>query len=80
MRQGGNSAFIERDSVLGEASVAFLVLDAEADPEELRAWVRDRLADYKTPDEVVVVQEFPTTAVGKVDRRRLAGRAASLAR
>lgn len=68
------------DTVLGEASVAFIVLDAEANPDELRAWVRDRLADYKTPDEVVVVDEFPTTAVGKVDRRRLAGRATSLAR
>jgi acyl-CoA synthetase (AMP-forming)/AMP-acid ligase II len=68
------------DSVLGEASVAFVVLDAPAEAEELRTWVGERLADYKTPDEVVPVDALPVTSVGKVDRRELADRASSLTR
>lgn len=68
------------DSVLGEASVAFVVLDKPADAEELRTWVREQLADYKTPDEVVPLDALPVTSVGKVDRRELADRASYLMR
>jgi acyl-CoA synthetase (AMP-forming)/AMP-acid ligase II len=68
------------DSVLGEASVAFVVLDAPADAEGLRAWVREHLADYKMPDDVVALDALPVTSVGKVDRRDLVGRATDLKR
>jgi benzoate-CoA ligase len=39
--------------------------------EELQAFVRDRLAAYKYPREVVFVPELPRTHLGKVDRGRL---------
>jgi acyl-CoA synthetase (AMP-forming)/AMP-acid ligase II len=68
------------DSVLVEAGVAFVVMAYPVDPEELKAWVRDRLAGYKAPDDVVVVGELPLTPVGKVDRRALAARTAELVR
>lgn len=68
------------DSVLGEASVAFVVACADVDPDELAAFVRARLADYKAPDDVVLVDELPLTPLGKVDRRALAARTAELAR
>jgi acyl-CoA synthetase (AMP-forming)/AMP-acid ligase II len=68
------------DTVLGEAGVAFVVLSAEAGADELRSWVRERLADYKVPDDVVVVDELPLTPLGKVDRRELSARTESLAR
>jgi len=39
--------------------------------EELRAWVRVRLAAHEVPREVLIVDELPTTATGKVVRRAL---------
>jgi acyl-CoA synthetase (AMP-forming)/AMP-acid ligase II len=52
----------------------------DADPgalsrEELRAWCRGRLADYKAPDRVIVVEDLPTTSMLKIDKRALAARA-----
>jgi long-chain acyl-CoA synthetase len=46
--------------------------DALADPEEIRAFLRQRLAGFQTPKEVVVVDDLPRTASGKVVRARLA--------
>jgi acyl-CoA synthetase (AMP-forming)/AMP-acid ligase II len=39
--------------------------------DELRTWVRERLRGSKTPDRVVFVEEFATTATGKIVRRDL---------
>ena len=39
--------------------------------EELRTWVRDRLEPYKYPREVVFLDVFPRTHLGKVDRSAL---------
>jgi len=62
------------DPVLGEIGVAFVVTEpgARLDREALRAWCTDRIADYKAPDRVVVVDELPVTAVGKLDKNALA--------
>ncbi len=46
--------------------------EARADLEhELKAWVRERLSPYKTPREVILMEQFPRTHLGKVDRGRL---------
>ncbi|MCT9077457.1 class I adenylate-forming enzyme family protein [Streptomyces fulvoviolaceus] len=45
---------------------------ASLDPEELRAEVRRRLRGSKTPDRIVVWNEIPRTATGKVLRRDVA--------
>ena len=52
----------------GEAGVAFVVLarGAEVSPDDLRAWCRERLAAYKVPVRVIVVDELPRNATGKV--------------
>jgi fatty-acyl-CoA synthase len=52
----------------GEAGVAFVVLTrgAEIDPDDLRGWCRERLAAYKVPVRVLVVDELPRNATGKV--------------
>src|SRR5829696_6316236 len=52
----------------GEAGVAFVVLTrgAEVDPDDLRTWCRERLAAYKVPVRVLVVDELPRNATGKV--------------
>jgi len=61
--------------VIGEIGVAYVVPADPARPPgraELQAWCRQRLADYKAPDEVVVVVELPLTPMLKVDKAALA--------
>ncbi len=36
--------------------------------EELKDWVRTRLAPYKAPREVILLPDFPRTHLGKIDR------------
>jgi acyl-CoA synthetase (AMP-forming)/AMP-acid ligase II len=60
--------------VIGEIGVAFVVPADPADPpslEALRAWTRDRLADYKAPDRVEILAELPLTPMLKTDRNAL---------
>ncbi len=40
-------------------------------PGELRAWCRDRLAPYKTPQHWVFVDAFPMTPSGKIQKFKL---------
>lgn len=67
--------------VIGETGVAFVV---PADPDhpptlaEVRAKIRSELADYKAPDELVLVDALPTTPMMKVDKVALKTRAANL--
>jgi acyl-CoA synthetase (AMP-forming)/AMP-acid ligase II len=71
------------DPVLGEIGVAFVVPAADGESpslEELRAWTREAIADYKAPDLLELVPELPLTPMGKVDKRALGERALSLVR
>jgi benzoate-CoA ligase len=45
--------------------------DASALEEELKAFVRAELEPYKAPRRVVLVEAFPRTHLGKVDRNQL---------
>ncbi|MDH4572543.1 (2,3-dihydroxybenzoyl)adenylate synthase [Salinicola acroporae] len=64
------------DAYLGERSCAFVIARGERSRAvELKRWVRERgLAAFKVPDQVVFVDAFGTTAVGKVSRRELRAR------
>ncbi len=65
------------DPVLGERGAAFVVPADPADPptlDELRDWCRERIADYKAPDRLVLVDAFPVNATHKVDKAALAAR------
>jgi len=42
--------------------------DASPDPEELRSWLRSRLAPHKCPRTIEVVAELPRTTTGKIRR------------
>ncbi|HDS0948325.1 TPA: AMP-binding protein [Stenotrophomonas maltophilia] len=61
------------DEYLGERSCAFVIQQGEAiKAPALKAWMRGRgLAAFKVPDQVVFVDSFDTTAVGKISRREL---------
>ncbi|HYB40763.1 MAG TPA: AMP-binding protein [Candidatus Methylomirabilis sp.] len=58
---------------LGEEIVAFATLrpGASARPEELIGHCKERLAAYKYPRRVVIVDQFPRSATGKVLKSRL---------
>jgi fatty-acyl-CoA synthase len=56
------------DDRWGEVGAAHVMLrpDASLDAGDLRPWCRERLAGYKVPAYVRIVDEFPRTAAGKV--------------
>jgi fatty-acyl-CoA synthase len=62
------------DEEFGQRLRAFVVARPGQSPdgEELRAYVRERLARFKTPREVVFLNRLPRTATGKVLKRELA--------
>ncbi|GAA5019783.1 hypothetical protein GCM10025734_73330 [Kitasatospora paranensis] len=63
------------DPRLGEEVLAYVALKpgASATPEEIRAYCRDRVAAYKYPREVRVVDALPKGPTGKVLKNRLRG-------
>ncbi len=56
---------------VGEEIGAVVVLRAPASEDELRRWVRERVAAYKYPRRVRFVDELPTSPTGKVLKREL---------
>ncbi len=57
---------------LGEAVVAIVVAaDGSADESRIIAAARERLAGYKTPKKVVIVDELPRNTMAKVQKNRL---------
>jgi malonyl-CoA/methylmalonyl-CoA synthetase len=61
------------DPDLGERVVAAIVAadDATLDPAALQAWARERLAPYKVPREIRLVDALPRNAMGKVTKPAL---------
>lgn len=61
------------DDFLGERSCAFIIPDGEAPKAaSVKGWMRKRdIAAFKIPDQIVFVDEFVTTAVGKISRKEL---------
>nr|WP_302071611.1 non-ribosomal peptide synthetase [Rhodococcus ruber] len=66
-------AMVRRDERTGDRLVGYAVPRAGAtlDPARLRESVASFLAAYMVPDAVVVLEELPLTANGKLDRRAL---------
>jgi fatty-acyl-CoA synthase len=61
------------DDRWGERPLAVVVPAAGCapDPEELRAFLRDRLPRWWVPERVLITDKIPKTAVGKYDKRAL---------
>jgi acyl-CoA synthetase (AMP-forming)/AMP-acid ligase II len=61
------------DEQYGQRLAAFVVLTpgASASVDDLKQHVRDNLANYKVPREIVVLDELPRSSTGKISRRDL---------
>ena len=65
-----------RDEILGEAVCACVVRveGGVVTEDEIRGWCAPALAEYKVPDVVTFMEDFPLTGTGKVWRHELARR------
>jgi fatty-acyl-CoA synthase len=61
------------DEDFGQRLRAFVVLESgkKASEDELKAYVKQNLARYKVPREIVFIDELPRNATGKVLKREL---------
>jgi acyl-CoA synthetase (AMP-forming)/AMP-acid ligase II len=67
------------DERLGEVAVAFVVPSAAGpEPDMLVQWCRDRLANFKVPRQLWIVDALPRGAVGKISKSDLRARAIAL--
>jgi len=67
------------DEEFGARLCAFVVAAEGAEPteEEIKAYVKENLARYKVPRDVVFLDDLPRNATGKILKRKLAERVAS---
>ncbi len=65
---------------LGEGVTAVVVADGDArpDPDHILSSLADRIAGYKRPKQVVVIDELPRNVMGKVQKNELRERFADL--
>jgi acyl-CoA synthetase (AMP-forming)/AMP-acid ligase II len=65
------------DHRMGEVGCAFVVLrpGQSLTPDELVAWSREKMANYKVPRRVEIVDALPLNASGKVVKYELRARA-----
>jgi acyl-CoA synthetase (AMP-forming)/AMP-acid ligase II len=59
------------DEEAGEVPVAFVALDGDATPDEITAFIAERVAPYKKLRGVEIVDEIPKSPSGKILRRLL---------
>jgi acyl-CoA synthetase (AMP-forming)/AMP-acid ligase II len=59
------------DDKYGEKVGAAIVVSEEAAEGELTGWCAERLAAFKVPEVIRIVDEIPRTATGKVQRKRV---------
>ena len=59
------------DAEFGQRLRAYVVVAARSATDELKAHVKDNLARFKVPREIVFLDELPRNATGKVLKREL---------
>lgn len=64
------------DPTFQEVGVAYVMGDAGLDVDALRVFAGERLANYKVPKRIEVLDELPMLPIGKVDKKSLQARAA----
>ena len=66
------AAFGVADAKYGEEVWAAVVLNGDSDAEQLQAFCRTHLADFKVPKVIRIVSALPKNETGKIERRKLA--------
>ena len=71
-----SAIFGKPDETWGEIAVAAILVAPGVDFDEalIRDWAKRRVAAYKVPKRVIVFDDFPRNAVGKVVKPELAKR------
>ncbi|MGH2542772.1 MAG: acyl--CoA ligase, partial [Ardenticatenaceae bacterium] len=64
-------AFAVPDAKYGEAVYATVVLKADSTEEAIRDFCREHIAEFKVPDRIIVTDQIPRAATGKIQRRHL---------
>ena len=59
------------DTDFGKRLRAFVVVSADVGEDDLKNWVKQHLARFKVPREIIVMGELPRNATGKVLKREL---------
>jgi acyl-coenzyme A synthetase/AMP-(fatty) acid ligase len=63
------------DRHYGQIVAAYVALRDGVSPrptaDELRRFVADRIAAYKVPERITIMEELPLNSTGKVDRKKL---------
>ena len=62
------------DPTFQEIGIAYVTGGDALDPGALRSFIRDSLANYKIPKEIIVLDELPMLPIGKVDKPALRAR------
>lgn len=65
------AAFGVHDDRLGEKLIVALTLNMPTETEQLYAYAREKLADYKVPHAFIIADEFNYTATGKIEKHKL---------
>ncbi len=55
----------------GKRLLGYVVGEGGVTAAELKSYVRERLPEYMVPEAIMILEEMPLTANGKVDRKRL---------
>ena len=64
------------DPTFQEIGIAYVMAsdDGVLETDELRSFARERLANYKVPKEIIVLDDLPMLPIGKVDKKALKAR------
>jgi amino acid adenylation domain-containing protein len=67
----GVVAIVNEDANGQKRLLAYAVTDGKVESGELRSFLKERLPDYMIPSAIVLLDEFPLTSNGKINRQAL---------
>ncbi|TDO73434.1 amino acid adenylation domain-containing protein [Flavobacterium chryseum] len=62
---------VNEDSLGIKETIAFFVLNSDADKDEIKEFLEDKLPEYMIPSHFISLKEFPLTINGKIDKKKL---------